>query len=124
MSRAHQGTYLRTAATWERYQHEPKRNSAECFMCNAYITVKRFDHWYTMTNEYPYDEVASKHRMLAPKRHVARDSELNREELSELNAILFEIEMTGEYDCILKNFPVGQSHPSHLHYHLITWKRR
>lgn len=126
MSKANVATYLRTDETWAKYQNEPKRCSDDCFMCSFDESDIQmvFRHWTIVRNQYPYDAVSHQHDMLIPVRHINKDSNLTAEELEELDGILTEIEERGEYDCIIKNFPVGQSHPSHLHYHLLTWKRR
>ena len=124
-NKSNMATKLRSAATWERYQHEPQRPAGNCFMCEieAMTVITEFIHWRLIENNYPYDAVAEVHHMLVPKAHASFDegvSEAAKEELGLINAAF---EEGGEYDCIMQNYPVGQSQPQHLHYHLLTWKR-
>lgn len=127
MSKAHQGTYLRTQETWEAYKE--RRNAITlrgegCFMCKEGKPIlKRFEHWLIITNQYPYDAVASRHDMLIPIEHVPDKDELSLKAFDELEQILQDLNLLGTYDCIMQNFTVGQSQPEHLHYHLVTWKR-
>lgn len=119
-------TYLRSDATWDAYQKEPLRGADECFLCapENLTIVKVFQYWLIVENQYPYDNVAEVHHMLVPIRHFARERDADRAESSEALEILQNLEEDSEYDCILKNYPKGQSHRSHFHYHLITWKHR
>ena len=122
-NKANTGTVLRTGATWEAYKNSPKRGSAKCFMCDYFDLpiVKAFNYWLIVENQFPYDAVSVIHHMLIPRRHFARH--MNGEELREFVTIKKRLAADGEYDCILENFPIGQSHPSHLHFQLLQWKR-
>lgn len=75
-------------------------------------------------NDYPYDAVADRHHLLIPKQHTNRVTDLSVAAQQELSIILMELEASDRYDCQLTNFPVGQSHPTHFHIHLLRWKRR
>ena len=122
MSKAHLGTYLRTQPTWESYRNAPNRYDEECFLCDR-ETIECFTHWYITVNDYPYDAVASSHNMLVPIDYVSEENQLTTGAKRELELIFNRLNEAGEYDCILRNFTVGQTHPVHLHYHLIKWKR-
>lgn len=123
--RAHQGTFLRTQKTWEAYKNAPKRGAASCFLCEGedLDIVEEHAHWFICKNQYPYDAVAKVHHMLVPKLHVPRAELLTTPLRDELMVIQYGIETSDKYDCILTNYPGAQSHPPHLHYHLIKWKR-
>lgn len=122
-TRAKIGTYLRSDRVWAAYQQAPKRSAEDCFLCDM-EAIQCFTYWYICANQYPYDNVASKHHMLVPLDHVSRETDLSGPAKRELELIFNRLNESGEYDCIMRNFAVGQSHPVHLHYHLITWKRR
>jgi len=94
-------------------------------MCEleAMVVITEFAHWRLIHNNYPYDEVAEIHHMLVPKDHVSFDDGVTVEAKEELMLINEEFEKNGKYDCIMQNYPIGQSQPQHLHYHLLTWKR-
>lgn len=125
LNRSKQGTLLRTPATWAKYQNEPKRCAEDCFLCNpeGLEIVRKFTHWYLCENQYPYDAIADVHRMLVPIDHVQHERDLDWMILQELEEILNAIDHSGEYDCVMRNFTVGQSHKSHLHYHLLRYRR-
>lgn len=125
MSKAHLGTYLRTQPTWEAYKNAPKRNAKECFLCSwqEMELVQEFDYWLIVKNQYPYDAVAEVHHMLVPFDHWKHEEEVSDVAGEEIESILEDLDKDGSYDCIMRNFAVGQSHPTHLHYHLIRWKR-
>jgi hypothetical protein len=80
-----------------------------------------FNYWKIIENDFPYDGVCDQNVMLVPLRHVAVEKDLT---LAEYNELLWikEYEIT-EYDTIMLNFPKAQTHPSHLHYHLLTFRR-
>lgn len=125
-SKAHLGTFLRTQETWEAYKKAPRRNDDACFLCDldGVTIIKEFTHWMIVENQYPYDAVADHHHMLIPREHVQNESQLSTRSKLELNIIKRNLELSEEYDCTISNFPIGQSHPTHLHFHLIRWLRR
>lgn len=125
MTRATQGTKLRTPKTWAAYQKSPKRDADDCFMCsrNDLVVIKDFFNWVIVENQFPYDAIAETHHMLIPKRHFSKEMEGNDQESEEVLNILYRIDESGKYDCILKNFTVGQTHPTHFHYHLLKFIR-
>jgi len=121
-SKAQQGTNLRSADCWKRYQNAPRRQEGECFMCDSegYEVVQEFQNWLLIENNYPYDAIATVHHLLVPKRHVADINELTGFEIQERDWLYAKFEKDRQYDFILKNFTIGQSQPQHAHYHLIT----
>jgi len=118
-------TYLRTDKTWDAYQTAPKRHNG-CFLCDGddLNIIREFIDWYIVENQYPYDAVAETHHMLVPRRHVKHEDSLTHNERKSLEIILKQLDEETYYDCVCRNFTVGQSHKPHLHYHLIVWKRR
>lgn len=121
-------TALRTPETWEAYQKRRKelQGVQHNFMAHPEPEqVKlRFKYWFIMRNDFPYDVVAETHDMLVLKREgVTQESQIEEWEWQEFEEITQAIDRMQQYDCIVKNFTVGQSHPSHIHWHLITWKR-
>lgn len=127
-SKANQGTFLRTEETWRRYKNAPRRGNEKCFMCNTeeseMVIMAEFEHWLIVENQYPYDAIADVHHLLIPRRHVKRFEELNHQEMREHDIIMLRFEANGAYDCRMNNFPIGQSHPTHYHTHLLRWHRR
>jgi len=123
--RANTNTALRTPETWERYQNEPRRPQGTCFMCdaNAITIVREYSHWLIIENNFPYDAVAEISHLLIPKRHFNFKETMELEEAQQLKSIEEMADAEQNYDCILKNFSVGQSQPQHAHYHLIKWIR-
>lgn len=120
--RANQNTALRTPETWKRYQNAPKLEG--CFLCTeSGDIVKRYKFWFIVENAYPYDAVAEIHHMLVPKEHMCNEEGLTEAMTDEANEIMEELEEKGVYDCFMRNLTVAQSHPTHLHYHLLKWKR-
>lgn len=125
MDKSHTNTALRTPETWARYQNAPKRRDGSCFMCDldGIVIIKEYQHWVIIENQYPYDTVAEVHHLLVPREHEPRADELSVHCIDESSDIMSELEKEGYYDCIISNFPVGQSQKQHFHAHLIKWKR-
>jgi len=91
-------------------------------MCEA-PAIKEFEHWKIIENEYPYDAVAKVSHMLVPKRHVHAHVFLNTIERNELECDVT-VEIIGDdYDAMQWNTPKAQTHPSHYHIHLLTFRR-
>lgn len=82
--------------------------------------LKEWAHWKKIAVQYPYDNVAEKHYLLAPKRKFVSLNEITFTELTELLKILNSLQ--SQYDQISMNFPNAQSIPTHLHFHLLTLK--
>lgn len=117
-------TKLRTDKCWDSYQ-AVKQEKHYCFMCQepAKNPIRKYTYWTIIANTFPYDAVASTHHLLVPNRHLAAEDALTAFEMRELETIKQSLGLQAEYDCIMHNFPAGQSQPQHLHYHLITWLR-
>jgi len=85
--------------------------------------IHSYTHWYIIANLFPYDKIAATHNMLVPKRVFGKISECNKEEWEEYKTILNQFEDDGIYDAILENFSRNRSVCTHLHLHLIVWKK-
>ena len=77
-----------------------------------------FTYWKIVTNEFPYDYIASRHDMILPLRHVT-EQELTEDELAELKEIK-DTYIDTEYGFILQGTHRTMSLPSHFHLHLIN----
>lgn len=84
--------------------------------------ITKYEHWYILTNLFPYDNIAQTHDLLVPKRVFRKMSECNKAEWEEYKTILNQLESDGYYDAILENFSKSRSILKHLHLHLIVWK--
>ncbi len=115
-------TALRSRAMWEKYQEAPKRTD---FLENPeeFEVVKEYDYWRIIVNQFPYDNVAEVHHLLAPIEKYATEAQCPEPVAEEIQKILLELDVDDYYDCIMQNFTVAQSIPAHLHYHLLKWKR-
>lgn len=109
---------LRTPETEERYQRERKHTKG-CFICKRDLFVREFKHWVIVENRWMYDAIAKVNHVLAPKRHIQKMSQLNREEQKEYFELMDTLK---DYHFVMFNFPERQSHKSHLHFHLNTFK--
>lgn len=103
-------------------RYENKAKHEECFFCSS-PAVRDFRLWKLIENEFPYDAVAEKHYLLAPKRHFASVDDMNQYERHELQEIRDQLESEKEFDCILENLARGRTVPDHYHLHLIQWQR-
>lgn len=112
---------LRTPEITKRYQLYLKTlpSIGPCILC-AKQTLKEFEHWKIVLNDFPYDRIAKTHHMLIPYRHV-QEGGLNEEEFKELRKIK-ETYVNTEYDWIMEPVPKGKTIPSHFHLHLILGK--
>ena len=88
-----------------------------CALCRA-NSIKEFDHWRIIANDFPYDEIAETHDMVVLKRH-ASDTEINEEERLELD-ILKDSYIKEHYKYILEPTKGGKTIPGHLHLHLLV----
>ncbi len=89
----------------------------ECRLC-VEPAVRSFTHWKIIPNAYPYDRIAAVHDMIMPIRHVT-ESELNAEEIEELNQIKKE-HLHQEYDFMMEATTRVKTIPAHFHLHLIV----
>jgi diadenosine tetraphosphate (Ap4A) HIT family hydrolase len=83
-------------------------------------SLKNFDLWRIIENQYPYDLIAKTHHMLVPKRHAARD-EITPEEWKEFEHIK-QSYLHDNYDFLIEASNKIKSIPTHWHLHLIIAK--
>jgi len=112
----------------EQFYQDQRKNVPEnfCFLCERDLLRKEFKHWYICENRYPYTKISDKHDLLACKRHISNIDEMTREELQELDSIIFQIarRQIGNYDQVTWNIPDRQSNRFHFHLHLIKLKEK
>ena len=117
-------SYMRTDETEKIYdQHKKEREQQgdrQCPICTA-ESVREYDYWKLIENEFPYDRVARDHYMLASKRHIATFSELTDAEQQEFRDIH---ESINEFDASLFNFAHRQTVDTHYHIHLFKYRER
>lgn len=90
----------------------------ECVLCTA-LPIHEFKFWKIITNNFPYDLIASEHKMLVPIRHTKEDG-LMEDELRELLEI--KANNLDKYDYLIEAGNNKKSIPSHFHIHLIVAK--
>jgi len=104
-------------------EQRAKEDKNFCFLCERDLLRKKFRYWFICENRYPYTLVASKHDLLACKRHIKTLNDLTTAEIVELESITYQIfKRELDYDQITFNVPHRQSTPFHLHFHLIKIK--
>ena len=115
---------LRTEAEEKKYMAIKKKEHKDyCFLCAKDMLREEFKLWFICGNRYPYTQVAEKHDLLAPIRHVKDFSELTEPEIFELIGIMSRVHGRElGYDQVLFNIPHRQSNPFHFHLHLIRLK--
>jgi len=104
----------------------------ECFLCQEAaegddrrrLVVERTDRTFTVLNLYPYN---NGHLLVAPRRHLARLDELDRETQVELAAAI--TRMVGLLEKVLRpdgfniglnlGLAAGAGVPGHLHWHIV-----
>lgn len=111
----------RSKAIEKKYdEYRAGRDPAEgCALCREPSLVE-FQYWRVTNNRFPYDQVASLHHMMVPKRHTNGD-DLTPEEFSEL-ALLKKEHVNEHYNFILEATPKTKSIPTHYHLHLVVAK--
>lgn len=84
-------------------------------------SIKEWEHWRLVENDYPYDLIASKHTMIIPKRVFGSLIEANCLELAEIAEI--KIELANQYNLYIESTPGTQrSIKAHYHLHCIKLK--
>lgn len=106
---------LRKPESEKLYQKRIKREG--CFICDRDLLIKEYEYWILLKNRYPYDLIASKHDLIATRRHTQNHDQLTIAEITELN----DIRRQTNYDFEMFNKPIRQSHSSHFHIHLIKF---
>lgn len=113
---------LRSAKTKNKYKKYLMNNKKiNCIYCDRELFVCEFKYWIILENRFPYDKIAETCHMLAPKRHVAREDDLNEDEKEELLKI--KKEKVAFYDIIMQSTVSATSRPDHFHLHLLRYKR-
>jgi diadenosine tetraphosphate (Ap4A) HIT family hydrolase len=109
----------RTVATEARYQEAKKQgNLTPLEDCEAIINYRR---WKLINNDFPYDDLFSKHEMIVPKRHFSHWYQMRPAEIWELLKILKFYYDTGYCDLFILNTPKKQSYKSLFHMHIATY---
>jgi len=113
---------LRTKKTHEKYLAYRKNGGLEngCVLCER-ESLKEFNLWRVIKNEFPYDAVAEVHNMLVPKRHT-KEAGLTDEERRELLEIKEGEYIAENYNFILEATVGVKSIPAHFHLHLAKIK--
>jgi len=113
---------LRTKEGYERYEAYKKKGGLEggCALCEV-DSVKDFEYWRIIENEFPYDRIAESHDMLVPKRHI-KEPEFNEDEKKELLEIKSGEYVSKNYHFIIEATKGIQSIPAHFHLHLTKIK--
>ena len=112
---------MRTKQTQNTYDEYLKTFPKDyCPFCNKELLIYEYKKWYLLKNRFPYDNKATKHHLLVPKRHIAEHCMITTHELGELHQIREELK--DKYNCIMENFIKSRSITNHFHYHLIVWK--
>ncbi len=120
--------FLRSNETMTRYIETMTQRQELGIKANHFLNwkdnlIKEFNHWVIITNEFPYDAVATTSHMIATKREVVFDWKLlNKEEQAEFTEIR-DTYLKQEYDAIWENLPKQQTIPGHFHLHLVVLKR-
>lgn len=110
---------LRTADQEQAYQNAKANKTTKPL--ELVPSIKIFDHWRIIENEYPYDVGYKRCHMLVVKRAgIGAWNELNTYELSELDRIKQEY-LYSEYDQIIENCPSRRSVPHLFHLHLVNF---
>jgi hypothetical protein len=121
-------TFVRTPETMAKYveRNEARRNGEE--FKNPFTNwqdnvIQEFNHWVIISNQFPYDAIATTSHMISTKREVGFDwNLLNEEEKAELKQ-LKETYLKEHYDLLWENLPRGATILSHFHLHLLVLKR-
>ncbi|MCX6755866.1 MAG: hypothetical protein NTX85_00805 [Candidatus Nomurabacteria bacterium] len=121
-------TFLRTDETMEKYmrissERKELGHKVDHFLRWQENLVKEFDNWVIVTNEFPYDAVASTSHMIATKREVGFDWALLSTEEREEYELIKKTYLAEHYDAIWENLPRGSTVAHHFHVHLIVLKR-
>ena len=113
---------LRSTATEQRYQTDIAAGKTRPL--EIMPSIKQWEHWRLVENDYPYDAFFKTHHMLVIKRGgVAERTDLNDTERAELEQILKQFVYPG-YHFWFENCPRRRTAPGIYHLHLIVYKDR
>jgi len=90
----------------------------KCIFCSRDMIIEEFNHWILLKNKFPYNKVFKNHCLLSPKAHIKEFKDLYKDEITELNELLEEL----DYDMCILNKKKKRSVPEHFHYHLVKIK--
>ena len=112
---------LRTQESEEKYKKLIAEGYLDdgCKLCEA-PSVKDFEYWRIIRNDFPYDLIAQVHDMITPKRHV-KEHDLLQEEREEYVEIK-ETYLENNYELIIEPTVRFKSIPGHFHLHIIVAK--
>lgn len=112
---------LRTQESEERYQKLIAAGYLQgaCKLCEA-SSLKDFEYWRIIRNDFPYDLIAKVHDMIVPKRHVMENC-LSAEEQKEYGEIKAGY-IGAAYTHVIEPTLGLKSIPEHFHLHLIVAK--
>ncbi len=108
-------TKLRSEATQDLYQNAevvPDFIAVE-------PSLREFEYWRIIANRFPYDEIATSHHMLVPKRKFAEYAEMLPEERAELDSLI--AGGLEDYDTLMLNTRRGRTVLNWLHFHLLIF---
>lgn len=112
---------LRTQESEEKYKKLIAAGylTGGCKLCEA-SSLRDFEYWRIIRNDFPYDLIAQVHDMIVPKRHVKENdlSEEEGKEYGEIKATYIE----SNYEFILEPTLKLKTIPEHFHLHLIVAK--
>lgn len=84
------------------------------------VPMRTWLRWKLIPNSFPYDDIATTHHMLIPRRKFAQLEDMDLNEMAELH--LIKQELMGQYGGFLENTPSRQSIPTHYHIHCMVMK--
>lgn len=100
------------------YKKNPDWFINNCPFCAPECVVGKFNYFNIIKNKYPYPNT-KEHLLIIPIRHIVKYKEINKEELKELQNILWEY-MSKWYLLLWRQFwDHKESSVAHLHLHLI-----
>lgn len=82
-------------------------------------TIKNWQYWILVKNEFPYDKIAKKHDLLVPRRFISDGEEMEDLELNELYEI--KEELNEDYDVYCEGTKRNRTVPEHFHIHCIEY---
>jgi len=107
---------LRTPETEAHYQsYLEHKQKGDCYLCTG-STLREFQLWRILQNQYPYDRIVKTHHLIVLKRHTD-ESGLTVPEYNELYDI--KSVLKNDYDMLLENTLKRKSIREHFHIHAI-----
>ncbi|MDO8520976.1 MAG: hypothetical protein Q7S52_02575 [bacterium] len=107
---------LRKPETEARYEeHRRNKKHGECYLCRA-DSLKEFEFWRLLPNEFPYDRIVKTHHLISLRRH-ADENALTVPEYNELYDIKHNLR--NDYDMLFENTLKHRSIREHFHIHAI-----